>query len=366
MDKLKAKLIFADNTAFFTSMLYGLEFEEDYSADAAYTTGHMIGFNPDFMSVLSDDSQQFVLVHEICHVAFNHIPRAKGKDADKWNRACDYWINHYLVSVGFRMPPAPYTGLYDERFTHDMSVNEIYNLLPDEPEKENPMAGDIKPDPNDDPKELEDKTMEAVLRATLQAEKSKQAGTLPGGLQRMLHDYLNPQIPWSVVLANFLYEKSTDDYSWSRPNRRYEDIYIPSIISEGMGRIAIYIDCSCSVSQEEFAAQMTEAQALKDMFNPFTMDIIFFNQGIVSVTSFARDEQLDIELPVSGGTRIGPVMNHLDKHPADVAVIMTDGYFSHVPLEPSTPIFWVIVDNTDFEYPFGTVLNIKVNYVEPY
>ena len=424
VDRLKAKLIYGKtNTTFFTTLMYGIDIVVDNNQESAYITGDVIGLNEHFMSKHDDEEQQAILVHLICHKAFHHTTRKGAREEAEWNRACDYWVTDYMKTAGFILPDFMER---DSRFTQEMLIDDIYQILIDErppqdqddndddsdddEESENQdgngggngdgdsdseddsdedgdsdedsdddsegegknspnggsnMSNDLQGDEARSPQEkaaAEDKVNDQVLQAAIAAEAADEAGSLPSGLQRMIDEYLNPTVPWATVLSNYLAAKSTDDYSWSKPNRRFEDIYMPTAYSEGMGRISIYIDCSVSVTQEEFLQELGEAQSIKDMFDPEEMDIIFFNQGIESITTFRKNEPLEINLPCSGGTNIFPVMKHIRDNPADVAVIFTDGYFHIDQDKPEgTPIFWGIVDNEKFTYPFGEVLPIKIN-----
>lgn len=101
------------------------------------------------------------------------------------------------------------------RAYRDMSAEEIYAALPDD--------GDAAQDEirEGDATSSEDDALEWKL-ATVQAAKMAQSrGTLPGSLKRLLDDALSPPIPWREALAQFMTERTKDDYSWRRPNAYY-------------------------------------------------------------------------------------------------------------------------------------------------
>lgn len=379
LDKIKAKLIMSPNTTFFTTLMYSVACKESNEVETAATDGSEVWFNPAFMELMDEDDQFFILLHELGHVGFCHPFRFKeDMNQEAWQVACDYWVNDYLVSQGYKLPKIG--GLLNKKYNHEWAVNEIYDDLmkdpdnipkPDMQDVQQPGSGEGGKSSEgeggegvgktqEQMEQLQQKAMNNAMRAAMAAEQAKEYGTIPSGLKRAIDEYLNPQLPWGVVLSNFLADKAADDYTWSKPNRRYADIYMPTRFSEAMGNINVYVDCSISVTQSEFEQEMGEVNSIKDIFDPAELKVIFFNHAIESEHVFLRDEPIDLTLPKSGGTDIGPVMKHLEDNPADVAIIFTDGHFYQKGKQPDTEIFWGIVNNKKFTYPFGTVLNVEV------
>lgn len=69
-----------------------------YSHDIpiAATDGRAIILNPHRMSELDDGTFAFIIVHELMHLALQHIPRRKHRDAYLWNVVTDAIINHTI------------------------------------------------------------------------------------------------------------------------------------------------------------------------------------------------------------------------------------------------------------------------------
>ena len=98
---LKKKLLV--KYPYFSSVLLKVKFVESMSVKTAQTNGKVIMYNPIFMNKLTLDQQLFILAHEICHIAFNHINRCKNKDERVWNLATDAVINAFLKKDGLKL-----------------------------------------------------------------------------------------------------------------------------------------------------------------------------------------------------------------------------------------------------------------------
>jgi hypothetical protein len=69
---------------------------------------------------------------------------------------------------------------------------------------------------------FEDAVEEAWDAALAQAaRKAREAGELPGALQRLVSERLASPLNWRDLLRQFLSQTAKDDFSWVRPNRRY-------------------------------------------------------------------------------------------------------------------------------------------------
>lgn len=84
----------------FAPIIANTTFEETPYTKTAGTNGKIIRYNPKFINKLTEDEQLFIFSHEIGHIAFEHIPKSKGKDLDVWNIATDAVLNANLVADG--------------------------------------------------------------------------------------------------------------------------------------------------------------------------------------------------------------------------------------------------------------------------
>lgn len=86
---------------FYAVLLFGLRFSLDDMVERVYTDGERIAFNPDFLSEISDRELEFIMLHEVSHVALGHPFRAvTDYDIEIFDEACDIVVNsniyHYM------------------------------------------------------------------------------------------------------------------------------------------------------------------------------------------------------------------------------------------------------------------------------
>ena len=65
--------------------------------ETAATDGKNIVYSPIFFNGLTNSQKQFIIAHEVLHIAFNHILRSKDRNPKLWNIATDAVINQILI-----------------------------------------------------------------------------------------------------------------------------------------------------------------------------------------------------------------------------------------------------------------------------
>lgn len=385
LSKAKVKLMIKKDCAFFATLILQTPvywITEDEISTAA-TDGKNLFFNPAFFLGLDPEERIFLLLHEIMHNVYNHGIRCGFRDHTTWNEAGDYVINDDLIQRGFKMPQG---GLHDKDY-RGQSADEVYQVLINKkdkgqdntptpwPDLQTPpeQGGEGQPDPNQQSQstggvqapsaqEVEDHNKNLLTQATQASQMSgDKAGTVPGSLQRTLDDMLKPKLPWNKILAKFLFSLNKNDYSWRRPNRRFisQGIIMPSLYSEGVGKIDFAIDTSGSVSKDDFNRFISEIGYVFKAFNPNEIGVMQFdhilqgNEKCCSVRDF-----LKLEFKGGGGTCIEPVLEEYKNNDAKALIILTDGYLYHgAELDPKKPVVWAIYDNPNFVPNFGTAIH---------
>lgn len=110
---------------FFGTVIANVQIKQNDSISTIATDGRIIYFNSKYMNLRTQDEQVFLLAHEICHIAFNHIFRSKNKDMEAWNIATDAVVNAFLKQDGLKMPE---TGVnIEEAIKYD--AEELYEKL---------------------------------------------------------------------------------------------------------------------------------------------------------------------------------------------------------------------------------------------
>ena len=123
IDSVKRKLLIKYPS--FGSIIANLEFQESKKVASAGTDGKVVLYNPEFVNGLTDKEMIFLFIHEICHVAFEHISRSEGKDKRIWNIATDSVINALLKRDGLQM----IDGVVDIPEAVNYDAEEMYNKL---------------------------------------------------------------------------------------------------------------------------------------------------------------------------------------------------------------------------------------------
>ena len=385
LSRAKIKLMLKKDVAFFATLIlqtpvYWVTADE---VNTAATNGINLYINPDFFLGLEPEERLFLILHEIMHNVYNHNTRCGFRDPDTWNEAADYVINDELIQRNFKMPKG---GLHNVDY-RDMSADEVYEILMDRKNKgghnqpspwpdlkepqangsgnQSPTGGSGSQTPSmtqPTAEEIEEHNKNLLTQATQASQMAgDKAGTVPGSLQRELDDLLYPKLPWDIILQKFLFSLSKDDYSWRKPNRRFisQGIILPSLYSEGIGKIDFAIDTSGSVSREDFNRFISEIGYVFQRFNPKEIGIMQFdsvlqsNDKVVSMQDF-----LKLEFQGGGGTQIEPVLEAYKESSAKALIILTDGYLYHgEELDPKKPVVWCVYDNPRFVPKFGTVIH---------
>lgn len=365
LDRTKVSVFLGKNSAFFGSLACSMEFRWDESISTAETNGKHILWNPKWFQTLSKDERIFVYLHELWHAARLHPLRADNKDPELWNIACDYKINGDLVDLGYSYGTLhPY---YDPNLA-GLSEDEIYEKLASgaipKPKGgwmgEGTGEGDLTTLGDGEEHEL----LSRVVQATQQAKASKEgAGSITGGIEEYLNTFLAPIIPWQTLLHRFFTDLIDEDVSWSRPNRRYQDIYLPGKLKDEsrLEHLCYYMDVSGSVTMEDIKRFNSEVKFIKDTYNPEKLTLVQFDTQIAKENVIEEHDQFEkIHIIGRGGTSLGPVREHIEKHTPTAAIIFSDLECQPMqPLSINVPVIWVVVNNPRATVPFGTKVHIN-------
>ena len=331
------------------------------------TDGRHLYYNPDFVNGLTPAQRIGVVCHECLHPAHAHQARRCGRDHAAFNAACDRAINPILRDAGYELPPG---ALYPKDIgMEDGKAAESYYKAP-EPSDEKGKPGD---DPGGcggildagDPSECEASEAEYKVKVAQAAGAAKQRGTLPAALGGLIDSILDPEVPWQQILAEFVSRsvEARDDYSWEFPAREYirQGLYLPSLHSEGLGRILVHIDISGSTTpyRAKFAGELGGVLDCK----PCALTMVYGDTEVKLVEEWTpQDGEIEVKMPDDGG---GTCHNHavdyirdLEDAP-DCAIFLTDGYTSVKNEPPGCPVLWVVTPGGRTDFPFGRVIEMK-------
>lgn len=358
-DKAKVRLMGKEDSVFFTTVCFSLKHKWDNKVPTACTNGLEVRYNPDFFMSLNIEEQVFLLLHESMHVAYLHMERLQDREPRRWNTAADHVINLQLIERGFKMPKG---GLADPQYK-GMVTEEVYKLLHEDDLPEASDFIDLESPPEDVEEETLRREVEDILvRASLQSKMANdKPGTIPGDIQIFINGLLNPKLPWHQILRKFFNAMVKNDYSWKRPNRRFfPNHYLPGLWSQKLTHIAIAVDCSGSVSDEEFKQFITEIHTILKIQKPEKITLIQFDTHIRAVTEISSTSELmKVTFTGRGGTLIAPVLEWAEEHTPNLLLVFSDGEFRipSLSLNPKVPLVWLIHNNPSFKEPFGKTIH---------
>ena len=190
--------------------------------------------------------------------------------------------------------------------------------------------------------------------------------------QRLLEKLMKPQTDWRSILNEFIQEE-INDYSFSPPDRRFQDspFFLPDFNEKGetdeVEDILFMIDTSGSISDKMMTVAYSEVKGAIDQFNGKLRGWLgFFDAAIIEPKPFSSLEEFIVIKPAGdGGTDFQIIFEYVDQHmqenpPASI-IILTDGYapFPKEELANGIPVLWLI-NNEQVAPPWGKVARIKV------
>lgn len=367
----KTKLSLGKNNAgaFLTSILCSVDIYWNNTFPTAATDGKVIWINEKFFDEITPKQRIFLLAHEIWHIALAHMHRVGDRNPKIWNMAGDFVINAMLIHDKYEFIQS---GLYDSQY-ENMTTEEVYDLLTKNLSKENQdslIPQDYVPDLSYDSLESGEKlnnkdkidTFQKIITAKIISKDSeKDIGKDFAELNNILNNFLNPIIPWEVVLFNFFNELSSETLSYRRPSRRSDEFILPSMLNENKLEHLIYcVDVSGSIFEEEIKRFNSELKYIKDTFNPKKLTIIQFDTNIKSIITFEENDSFDkINITGGGGTDLHEVVDYVNKTDTSAVIIFTDLYVDIPRKKINKPVIWVVSNSDKCSVPYGKIINIK-------
>lgn len=372
LDRTMADMFIGKSAAFLSSLMCDLEFIWDEQSPTAYVSLQVFGINPVFFMGLPRDTRKTVFAHELWHLARLHLLRTGNRDKRIWNQACDIRINNDLEKEGYSFVGVEWC--WKDQSFGDMPEEDIYDILIKDSQKQ--MGGNSwdRNAPSDDGDLSQGQGQQPtagqiqsavnnVVRAMHQAKQHNQAGSIPGNVSELIKNFLSPVVPWQTLLQRFFTEALNEDYTWKRPNRRHQDIYLPSRFQENgrLEHLMYFLDVSDSISTQDITRFNSEVKHVKSTYMPEKMTLVQFDTKIQKIDVIKESDQFNsLQVVGRGGTSLSPVRKMIEKEKPTAAIIFSDMYCE--PMQKPTkdiPIIWVVVNNTHVKIPYGKVINIK-------
>ena len=309
----------------------------------AATNGRDVMYNPSFIDTLSQDELNFVVLHEALHKVYQHMSlwrKLWKEDPMLANQSADYVVNASIKEADpyGNLTAMPDSALYDKQY-QGMSTKQIYDILKKDKEK-NGGSGKEGHDSHDwqgaeglSEEEVKE-TAKQIDQALRQGEIIR--GKMAGNKNRSVNELLEPKVDWREQLREFVNAtcKNKDKTSWKRPHKRFigQDIYMPSLIGESIGKVVIGIDTSGSIGDKELNEFLTEVVGICDDVSPESIELIYWDYDVAGHETYNQGDYnalVQTTKPAGGGgTRVGCVNAYLKEkqiHP-EAIIILTDGF----------------------------------------
>jgi predicted metal-dependent peptidase len=312
----------------------------------ACTNGIDCLYGKEFTEKLPEAELRGVILHENLHKTFQHTflwRHLYEENARCANMACDYVINlliHDIEKSSNGFVVLPKVGLLDERF-RDMDSQEVFRILMDEGQGEGNGDGGEGAgfDSHDwDTSGMTQEEVEQHVKEVNQAIRQGQllAGKMGGKQSRELGDLIEPKVDWREQLRDFVNSLADgkDVSTWQRVNRRWlqHDMYMPSTLSESMGRMVIAIDTSGSIGGEDLNKFLSEVQSICMNVQPELVDLLYWDTEVAGHEVYGRDTQDKLVKSTKpaggGGTDPSCIPEYIEAKglKPDCVVVLTDGY----------------------------------------
>lgn len=361
LDRTKST-VFLDkhNAAFLGSLMCSLNFKWSDQLPTAGTDGVELLWNPEYFKKLPTKSRSTDLAHELWHVALLHNLRRGSRNHEIWNVACDIRIDLMLEQQGFTFEGID--GVKRDKKYIGWAEEDIYDDLMKNPSP-TPMSCTCCASQMPDTETSIQATVNTVVQAIHQAKLNNSIGNIPGVIQETLKKFLDPIIPWQTLLMQFFTDLLEEDYTWARPNRRYQDMYLPSKFTDDgrLEHLIYYLDVSGSISEADAIRFNSEVKYIQEVLKPKKLTLVEFDTQIQFVKEFEEEDPFDeIEIVERGGTCLVCVRDHIMENKPTAAIIFSDMLvYPMEPLEEEVPVIWVAINNKGATVPFGKLIHIK-------
>ena len=163
---------------------------------------------------------------------------------------------------------------------------------------------------------------------------------------------------WRELLRRAWSDTILSDYSWMRPNRRHvwAGVYLPGIISEGVGEVAIAVDCSGSVHARQLGLFEAEIRSILDGQRLRLVHVLYFDATVHKVETYQPGEQIRLSPLGGGGTDFRPCFRWLEEQgiQPQTLVFLTDLWGTFPESVPAYPVLWA--STASRSAPFGQVI----------
>lgn len=354
---VKSRVKLLKSSPFFGTILLHTEYKIDESIETAATDGTTLLLNEEWMCKQTEEHFSGVLLHEVLHMALNHVDRTNDlDDLMIANIAADIVVNGIIKDNKISLPKE---AIYDDDLKH-LGVREIYSILKDKQSKDENYLKDKygEEDVNEclrkekqtgssdrESKEANKEKWKNIINKAKTIAKMKQAGVKGSGMARVFKELLEPTINWKDALYKYITQSRADFEGYDR-RFIHDGMYIDDVGGNKV-HVAAFVDTSGSVDEELLQNFLSELFFAINSTRGTTGYLYYFDTELYPQGNI--EDLNGVPKPVGlGGTSFVPIMKELNKissensHTNTVGIIYTDGFAPMTWEEPETPLLWCI------------------------
>jgi predicted metal-dependent peptidase len=316
-----------------------VNFTEDMPT--ACTNGRDVMYNPNFIKTLNDKELNFVVLHEALHKVYQHMHLWKKlwkENPQLANMSADYVVNYAIHEADETQEVAirPQSALFDLAYK-GMTTKQIFEMLKKDSKFVNQQDGHDTHD-WEGAEQLSDEEVKETIKQIDQALRQGEIirSKMQGNKNRSITEILEPKVDWREQLREFVNAtcRNKDKSTWKRPHKRFvgQDIYMPSMIGEAIGKVVIGIDTSGSIGDKELNEFLTEVVAICDDVSPSSIELLYWDTEVAGHETYNQGDYKALVQSTKpaggGGTHVGCVNQYIkDKRiEPEAIIILTDGY----------------------------------------
>lgn len=419
MDKLTVDQIFAKlvldlrKIRPFESALYETidKVEVDYINTMGVTHDKIL-YNKEFMENTPYEEIKFSIIHELYHIALQHVLRMGTRDMALWNIACDMYINKLIYeefelnngginfNLGIKMPSWIY---FDKNVDTDKDCAEsIYDKLLEQSGKNgynsngvgmfslseacgnnesnqgrqekieiNSKDCDEFQQTDEDQAAKEGESRRILSDAKTRYDMSAEPGNKPGNMYIQVTEVLKSKLDWRKLLRKYCISLKATESSFSRPDKRlsYQQFIYPGAVATDeceLKDVKICIDNSGSISEEDLKLFLGQVQDITKVYKT-QAELICWDTKVQTTMDFTEVKQLfNAQLGGRGGTSPSCIFEYFDSKQCQlkpkVTIVFTDGYVNFITEKERwkrkyRDTIWVMTKgyNKNFKPPFGKI-----------
>jgi predicted metal-dependent peptidase len=317
-------------------------------------------------------------MHENLHKVYQHMflwQHLYKEDGRTANMACDYVINLEIDAINKRTGgfiTLPKGGLLDKKYA-GMDSQTVYNMLRQDKNDDGGAGGDgagLDDHDWESGESMSQEEIEQVAKDINQAIRQGQlmAGKLGGSASRELGSLIEPKVDWREQLREFVSSTAVgkDISTWQRVNRRWlqHDVYMPSTITETVGRIVVAVDTSGSIGGPELSKFLSEVQGICINAMPEKVDLLYWDTEVAAHEIYTQEQLAKLTSSTKpaggGGTDVACVAKYLrdNQIKPECVIVLTDGYIYGDWGTWNVPVLWTIVGGNTVVPPMGTTIHL--------